>query len=64
MTENPEHGIVENEPGSIQVPCIAITDLDHVGVAEPVQLFLALAILSQATFDQYGSGIGQYWCVM
>jgi len=64
MTEHPEHGIIEDDPGTIHIPCITKADLDHVRVAVPVQLFLALAILSQAAFDQYSGGVCQSGCFM
>lgn len=64
IPEYPEHGIVEDDPGTIHISCITKADLDHVRVAVPVQLFLALAILSQAAFDQYGGGVCQSGCVM
>jgi hypothetical protein len=57
--ENPQHGIVENDTGFVQVTGIPTTDLDHLGIAIFVQLLLALHVVISAPFDDYFQWIGQ-----
>jgi hypothetical protein len=59
VPEHTQHGIVENDTCAIHISCIAQAGADHVGIAMPVQLLLALHIVVDAPFDDYVKRIGQ-----